>query len=104
MKQDNWSERSEVVTFDRGQSYRAVFKGEAQRADFNSMGAAAACVDILESGYRRPDRGPAHELARLQRRAAELAGSFSDMTAEEYYGETRADVEYERPAEPQEGA
>ena len=42
---------------------------------------------------------PAQALARLQRRAAELAGSFSDMTAEEYYGETRADVEYERPAE-----
>ena len=47
---------------------------------------------------------PAQELARLQRRAAELAGSFEDMTAADYYGETRAELAYERPTEPQEGA
>ena len=35
---------------------------------------------------------PAQTLARLQCRAAELAGSFDDMTAEEYYGETRAEL------------
>ena len=97
MRQDNWSERSEVVSFDRGQSFRAVFRGDVQTPDFNSLGAAAAFVDGLESGYRKPEsvvarEHPAARLAHLQRRAAELAGSFDDMTAEEYYGETRAEL------------
>ena len=42
---------------------------------------------------------PAERLAGLQRRAAELAGCFSDMTPTDYYGETRAELAYERPAE-----
>ena len=56
-----------------------------------------------EAGSMKTEtEAPAQTLARLQRRAAELAGSFSDMTAEEYYGETRADLERERPTEPEE--
>lgn len=54
-----WGNGSEVVSFshpnDPEPSWRAVFRGSLQAPDFNSRGAAAAFLDGLESGYRKPE-------------------------------------------------
>jgi hypothetical protein len=47
--------RGEAVTFNRGESFRAVIDGRLQRPEFNSRGAALAFVAGVAAGTRRAE-------------------------------------------------
>jgi len=45
----------EAVSFDRGESFRAVVAGQLQRPDFNCRGAALAFASAVSRGVRKPE-------------------------------------------------
>lgn len=60
---------AEAVSFDRGESYRAVVQGSLQRPEFNSHGAALIFAQQVCSGKRPPE--PVHPYRVEHRRVAE---------------------------------
>ena len=48
-------ENFEAVTFNRGESWKAVVWGQLQRPDFNSKGAALAFAKPVFEGTRKPE-------------------------------------------------
>lgn len=45
----------EVVTFDRGETFRAVWRGRLCTPEWEQRGPAEAYLDMLERGQRQPE-------------------------------------------------
>lgn len=46
---------AEAVTFDRGENWRAVVKGQLQRPEFNAKGPALIFAQQVASGIRKAE-------------------------------------------------